>query len=179
MTLTDAKILMEKHRIPYQTAQYENQAAYYRHLALFPYTKNARDCKVIALVIPAVNGVMDIELQFDQKRGEYVFQDLHFGDFCFEMFNYNPDMLEADLLENIGQIVDGKMAVIVSNDLKRRRWLGDARFDLSDDDNVFGAPGFREAVAKIEKPKTLWQKLTGQQKQYEIYDWRTYRRVIK
>ena len=36
MTLTDGKILMEKHRIPYQTVQYENQEAYYRHLALFP-----------------------------------------------------------------------------------------------------------------------------------------------
>ena len=179
MTLTDGKILMEKHRIPYQTVQYENQEAYYRHLALFPYTKNARNCKVIALVIPAVNGVMDIELQFNQVRGEYIFDDMYFGDYCFEMFDYNPDMLEADLLENIGRIVDGKMAVIVRNDLKRKRWLGDAGFDLTDDDNVFGEPGFRAAVARIEKPKTLWQKLTGQREQYEIYDWRTYRRVIK
>lgn len=179
MTLTDAKILMERHRIPYQTAQYENEEAYYRHLALFPYTKNARDCKVIALVIPAVNGVMDIELQFNQKRGEYVFWDLFFGDYCFDMFDYNPDMLEADLLENIGQIVDGKLAVIVKNDLKRKHWLGDARFDLTDDDNVFGEPGFRAAVAKIEKPKTFWQKLTGKRIQYDIYDWRTHRQVIK
>ena len=134
---------------------------------------------MIALVIPAVNGVMDIELQFNQVRGEYIFDDMYFGDYCFEMFDYNPDMLEADLLENIGRIVDGKMAVIVRNDLKRKRWLGDAGFDLSDDDNVFGEPGFRAAVARIEKPKTLWQKLTGQREQYEIYDWRTYRRVIK
>ncbi len=179
MTLTDAKILLEKRRIPYQTAQYEDQAAYYRHLALFPYTKNARNCKVIALVIPAVNGVMDIELEFHQKRGEYLFRDMFFGDYCFEMFDYNTDLLEADLLENIGQIVDGKIAVIVKNDLKRKRWLGDSCFDLSDDDNVFGEPGFRGAVAKIEKPKTLWQKLTGGRIQYDIYDWRTYRRVIK
>lgn len=179
MTLTDAKILMERHRIPYQTAQYENEEAYYRHLALFPYTKNARGCKVIALVIPAVNGVMDIELQFNQKRGEFVFEDLFFGDYCFEMFGYNPDMLEADLLENIGQIVDGKLAVIVKNDLKRKRWLGDACFDLTDDDNVFGEPGFRAAVARIEKPKTRWQKLTGRRIQYDIYDWRSHRQVIK
>ncbi len=179
MTLTDAKILMERHRIPYQTAQYENEEAYYRHLALFPYTKNARDCKVIALVIPAVNGVMDIELQFNQKRGEYVFWDLFFGDYCFDMFDYNPDMLEADLLEYIGQIVDGKLAVIVSNDLKRKRWLGDACFDLTDDDNVFGEPGFRAAVARAERPKTFWQKLTGKRIQYDIYDWRTYRQIVK
>jgi hypothetical protein len=49
----------------------------------------------------------------------------------------------------------------------------------TDDDNVFGAPGFREAMAKIEKPKTFWQKLTGQRLQYDIYDWRTYRQVTK
>ena len=179
MTLTDAKILLEKRRIPYQTAKYESEAEYWRHLMRFPYTRNSRKCKITALVIPSVNGMKDIELQFSPLRGEYVFDELYFGDFGFDLSNYDPDLLEVDILEIIGQIVDGKMAVIVSNDLKRKRWLGDARFDLTDDDNVFGAPGFREAVAKIEKPKTLWQKLTGQQKQYEIYDWRTYRRVIK
>ena len=179
MTLTDAKTLLEKRRIPYQTAQYENEADYLRHLMPYPNTKNARNCKIAALVIPAVNGVKDIELQFNRRRGGYVFEELWFGGYSFEMFDYDPDLLEADLLERIGQIVDGKMTVILSNDLKRRRWLGDACFDLTDDDNVFGAPGFREAMAKIEKPKTFWQKLTGRKRQYDIYDWRTHRQIIK
>ena len=179
MTLLEAKTLLERRRIPYQTAQYENEAAYFRHLSPFPYLKNARSCKVTALVIPAVNGVKDIELQFIPKRGHYVFEELWFGGYSFEMFNYDPDLLEVDLLDYIGRIVDGKLAVIERNDLKRKRWGGDVCFDLTDDDNVFGAPGFREAMAKIEKPKTFWQKLRGQRIQYDIYDWRTHRQIVK
>ena len=179
MTLTDAKMLLEKRRIPYQTAQYENEADYWRHLMPFPYTQSARNCKITALVIPSVNGVKDIEIQFSRHRGTYVFDELWFGGYSFEMFDYDPELVEADLLDKIGQIVDGKLTVILSNDQKRRRWLGDACFDLKDDDNVFGAPGFREAMEKIEKPKTFWQKLRGQRIQYDIYDWRTHRQIVK
>ena len=179
MTLLEAKTMLERRRIPYQTARYEKEADYFRHLSPFPYLKNARNCKVTVLVIPSVNGVKDIELQFIPRRGEYFFEELRFGGFGFDMFAYDPDLLEADLLDFIGQIVDGKLAIVEAHDLKRKRWLGDARFDLTDDDNVFGAPGYREALEKIEKPKTLWQKLTGRRIQYDIYDWRTHRQVIK
>ncbi len=179
MTLLEAKTLLERRRIPYQTAQYENEAEYWKHCTPFPDTKNARSCKVITLVIPAVNDVKDIELQFNRRRGEYVFEDLWFGGYSFEMDDYDPDLLEADLLDMIGQIVEGKILVILCNDLKRKRWRSGLCFDPSDDDNVFGAPGFREALEKIEKPKTIWQKLTGQRIQYDIYDWRTYRQVVK
>ena len=179
MTLTEAKILLEKRRIPYQTAQYENEGAYYRHLTPFSNVKHSRPCKVTALVIPSVNGVKDIELQFNRSRRDYIFRDLHFGGYSFEMFDCAPDLLEADLLDLIGRIVDGKLAFVEVNDPKRRRWLSDSCFDLTAEDNVFGAAGYREAVAKIEKPKTLWQKLRGRRIQYDIYDWRTYRQVIK
>ena len=179
MTLLEAKTLLERRRIPYQTAQYENEAAYFRHLAPFPHVDDGRNCKVTALVIPAVNGVKDIELQFNRRRGEFVFEELHFGGYSFEMFDTDPDLLEADLLDLIGQIVEGKVVVILCNDLKRKCWKSSLCFDPTDDDGVFGAPGYREALAKIEKPKTFWQKLTGKRTQYDIYDWRTYRQVMK
>ncbi len=179
MTLIEAKILLERNRIPYHTAQYENEAEYWHHCMPFPYTDNARKCPVIALVIPSVNGVKDIELQFNRHRGEFVFRDLWFGGYSFEMFNYDPELLEADLLEFIGQIVDGSLAIIESNNLKKKRWRGDACFDLTDDDDVFGVRGYREATAKIEAPKTFWQKLRKTRIQYDIYDWRTHRQIVK
>lgn len=179
MTLPEAKRLFEGRGIPYQTAQYENEAEYWRHCVPFPYTGNAKNCPVVALVIPAVNGEKNIELQFNRRRGEYEFRELWFGAYSFEMFDHDLDLLENDLLDAIGQIVDGRFTVIECSDLRRKRWISDAGYDLSDDDNVFGAPGFREAIAKIEAPKTFWQKLTGQKRQYDIYDWRTYRRCIK
>lgn len=179
MNLIDAKALLEKRRIPYHIAQYENEAAYWRHISLFPDLSQAVSCRTIALVIPSVNGEKDIELQFNRTRGEYVFEELWFGGYCFELSDHDPDLLEADILDRIGQIVEGKTAVILACDLKRKRWIRDSCFDLKDDDNVFGAPGFREAVAKIEAPKTFWQKLTRQKRQYDIYDWRTCRQILK
>lgn len=179
MTLTEAKTLLEKRRIPYQTAQYEDEGAYWRHLMPFPYTQSARKCKITALVIPAVNGVKDIELQFSRSRGEYFFDELYFGGYGFELFDQDPELVEADLLDFIGQIVDGKLAIIVANNLKKKRFVSDGCFDMTDSDSVFGAPGFRDAVAKIEASKTLWQKLTGPKIQYDIYDWRTYRQIVK
>ena len=179
MTLTDAKTLLEKRRIPYHMAQYENEAEYLQHLMTFPNLRQAGSCRVAALVIPAPNGVKHIELQFNRTRGEYVFEELYFGSFCFELFDYDPALLAADMLDIIGKIVDGKLTVITANDLKKKRWISDGCFDLTDDDNVFGAPGFREAVAKIEAPKTFRQKLTGRTIQYDIYDWRTHRQIVK
>ena len=179
MTLLEAKTLLERSRIPYQTARYESEADYFRHLSPFPYLKNARSCKVTVLVIPSVNGVKDIELQFIPRRGEYVFEELYFGGYGFDMFDTDPDLLEADLLDLIGQIVEGKVVVILCNDLKGKRWKSSLCFDPTDNDSVFGAPGYREAVAKTEAPKTLWQKLTGRRIQYDIYDWRSHRQVIK
>ena len=179
MTLTDGKILLEKHRIPYHVAQYESEGDYFRHLMPFSNNAGTRNCKVTALVIPSVNGVMDIELQFNRRRGVYVFEDLHFGGYSFEMFDTQEEFLASDLLEWIGSVVDGRLAVIQCLDLKRKRWISHSSFDLREDDNVFGAPGFREAVEKIERPKSFWQKLRGRKMQYDIFDWRTHRQIVK
>ena len=179
MTLTDAKILLEKRGIPYQTVQYEDEAAYWRHLMRFPFTDSARQCKITALVIPSVNDVKDIELQFSRLRGEYVFDEMYFGGYGFDLYDQDPELVAADILDFIGQIVDGKLAVITANDLKKKRWISDSCFDLTDSDSVFGEPGFRETVARIEAPKTFWQKLKGQRIQYDIYDWRTHRQIVK
>ena len=157
MNLIDAKTLLEERRIPYRATQYENEAEYWGHLMPFPITKNARKCKVTALVIPAVNGEKHIELQFNRNRGGYVFEELYFGGFSFELCDHEPDMLAADLMDLIGRIVDGKLAVIETHDLKRRRSLPDACFDMTDPDAVFGEPGYREVIAGIEAPKTFLQ----------------------
>lgn len=179
MTLNDAKVLLERKRIPYRTAQYESEAEYWRHISRFSDLSQAGSCRTMALVIPSVNGAKDIELQFNRVRGEYLFEELWFGAYDFEMSDYDPDLVEADILDIIGQIVDGKLMVIEANDLKTKRWVNYSCFDLTDSDAVFGEPGYREAIEKIEAPKTLWQKLTGRKLQYDIYDWRTHRQIVK
>ena len=179
MTLSEGKVLLEKYRIPYHMTQYESEGEYFQHLMPGPGKTDSPKNQVAALVIPAVNGVKNIELQFNRRRGEYIFRELYFGSFCFELFYQEPGTLEADILDIIGRIVDGKLAVVERFDLKRKRWVSDGSFDLSSDDNVFGAPGFREAVAKIEAPRSLGQKLIGRKCRYDIYDWRTWRQIVK
>lgn len=179
MTLNDVKMLLSKNNISYELYEFENEAAYIHHAILFPYTKNAKNCKVIALTIASNNKKKNIELQFNAVDNNYIFEELRFGDFGFEMFDYNEEMLTDDLLNRINEIQGGSFAVIVANNLKSRRWLGDACFDLSDDDDCFGKHGFEKAMKRIKNPKGFIARLFKSQKQYEIYDWNSYQCIVK
>ena len=178
MTLHEAKTLLTENNLAFETSEFETEATYWHHTMLFPYTKNARNCKVIALIITSNNRKKNIELQFNAVGDDFLFEELRFGDFCFEMFDYNEEMLVNDLLHRINEIKSGTFSVIVANDLKNKRWLGDSCFDMNDDDH-FGKPGFEKAIQIIQAPKGFISKLLKARKQYEIYDWNTYKCIIK
>ena len=131
------------------------------------------------MIIVSKNKKKNIELQFNYVDNEFCFEELSFGDYCFEMFDYNEEMLAGDLLDRIEEIRCGNFVVIIANDLKKRRWLGDACFDLNDDDDAFGRQGFEKAMEQINKPKGLLARLFRTQTQYEIYDWNTYQCIVK
>ena len=103
---------------------------------------------------------------------------MRFGDYGFEMFDYNEEMLANDLLDHIKEIQSGNFTVIVANNLKSKSWIGDACFNLNDDD-AFGKAGFERAMKRIKKTKGLISKLLKSSKQYEIYDWNSYQCMIK
>ena len=179
MTLDDAKILLSENNIEFNVCEYENEATYWHHKMLFPYTKNARNCKVTTLVIVSKNKKKNIELLFNYVDNEFCFEELCFGDYSFEMFDYNEEKLPNDLQDRIKEIQSGNFVVIIANDLKNRRWLGDAGFDLSDNDDAFDRQGFEKAMRRINKPKGLFSRLFRTQKQYEIYDWNSYQCIVK
>ena len=179
MTLNDAKILLSENNIVFDVREFESETAYWHHVSMFPYTKNAKPCKVIALIIPSNNGRNDIELQFNANDNSIRFEELWFGGYSFESFDCNEEMLADDLLDRIKEIQSGNFVVIIAIDLKNRRWLGDACFDLNDDDDAFGRQGFEKAMGRINKPKGLLSKLFRTQKQYEVYDWNTYQCNVK
>ena len=56
MTLNDVKILLSENNIVFDVREFENETAYWHHVSMFPYTKNAKTCKVIALIIRSNNG---------------------------------------------------------------------------------------------------------------------------
>ena len=179
MTLNEVNVLLSENQIPFELCEFENETAYWHHVSMFPYTKHAKVCKVIALIIPSNNQHKNIELQFNATDNGFIFEELYFGGFGFEMFDYTEEMLADDLLDRIKEIQSGNFVVIIANDLKNRRWLGDSCFDLNDEDDAFGRQGFEKAMRRINKPKGLLSRLLKTQKQYEIYDWNTYQCIVK
>ena len=82
--------------------------------------------------------------------------------------------LEAELLDIIRQTRSGNLQIIVTNDLGRKHWLWDAAFYMSEDYADFAA-----VLERIQKPKSLWDKLTKRRIQYENYNRNTYRCILK
>ncbi len=179
MTLEEAKQLLRTNNIEFNILKFSSEAEYWRHSVLFPDTKNSKPCKVIAIIIKSNNEKKNIELQFNLRDNGFLFEELSFGDYCFEMFDYKEEYLAKDLLENIRLIMSGSFKVILANDLKKHRWLGDACFDMNDDDDDFGKQGFEKAINRIKKPKSFISKLTKSKMLYEIYDWNTYQSIEK
>lgn len=173
MTLSKVKELLDNNGISYDCAEYENESKFLSHIVMFPATIQAEPHKIASLVIRSDNGKTNIELMF-QQADDLIFEELYFGEYSFELFDIDEALTADQLISNIKAIMDGSLAFICANDLKHRRWLGDACYDLRD-----GRDAYEAKLQKIQKPKGFPAKLTRSKKQYEIYDWNTYRCVIK
>lgn len=180
MTLSEAKEFLNLNDIPFNAIEYPSEADYWRHIMLFPYLKHSRQCKVVALVIVSPNGRADIELQFNETSDGYLFAELYFGGLGYEAFLTHEEFLKDELICTITEITSGKTAVVSAYDPKKRRWLCDKIFDLSDtDDDDFGAEGFKKTVQRIKKRKSRFEKLFRIETLYEIYDWNSYQTIRK
>lgn len=178
MNLFQVKKLLQTNSIPFEEYEFENEADFLKHISSNPYTKNTKTSKFYALIIYSKNGKRHIELEFEEKDGDFVFWDLWFGEFCLEYFNCN---IRSDyLLDEIRQMMMGNRGVIIKSSTKNNRWIADAQFYLDDyDDDSFGKRGFEKAVKSIRKNKSFIEKLLGISHIYEIYDWNTYERIVK
>lgn len=174
MTLEQARKMLQVNQIPFQDMEFSCVAEYDNHNILYPNTKNTSPGRVIALVIPSQNSRKNLELQFTSAGDCFRFAELWFGEYSFELFDIGEGFLEAELLDKIGQILSGNFQVIVANDLGRKRWLWDTGFDMKEDYADFAA-----VLERIQKPKSLWAKLSKRRIQYEIYNWNTYRCILK
>ena len=178
MNLFQVKELLKANAIPFEEYEFENEAEFLKHILSNPYTKNTKTSKFYALIIYSQNGKRHIELEFEEKDGDFVFWDLWFGEICLEYFNYNISV--DDLLDEIRQMMMGNRGVIIRNNAKNNRCIADAQFDLDDDDDdLFGKQGFEKAVKSIRKKKSFIKKLLGISNNYEIYDWNTYEHIVK
>lgn len=178
MTLDEAKVLLARNNISFELREFNNEAEYLHHTTLFPGIKNALPRKVITMIIQSNNEKKNIELQFNDVGYAFHFEELWFGGFSYELFDYNDDedMLAEDLIHNIMEIKQGNLIMIVLNDIRKKRWLTDLCFDLSDIDDK---SRFQKALQRIKRPKGWFSKLMGIKEQYEIYDWNSYQCIVK
>ena len=179
MTLGEVQRMLEQREIKYYLRKYNTEKDFIEHIYLFPETKNASDYKVCSLVIPCQNEYKDMELQFNKIDGVYVFSEILFGEFCFEMYDHEEKYFAEDLMHIIFQVISGQIVVIVKNDLDKKRWLGDACFFLSDDDPVVGEPAFFRELERIQLPKTFFEEKFLTKKQYEIYSYNSYQCILR
>ena len=178
MRLTEIKEMLQAASIPFQERIFESESDFLAQILSDPYTKNTKTEKICALMIQSENGKKNIELEFCERDGDFVFWDLWFGEICFECFIYCTDA--SDLLDTIRQIMMGNLGAITENNAKTKRWYSDAIFDLSDeDDGEYGKLGFEKKVNKIRKKKSFIERLFGVSFAYEIYTWDTYEYVVK
>lgn len=174
MTLNDAKTLLNNNNFPFEMWKFQNETEYWNHITDYPINKNAKPCNVIALIIFSNNSKKHIELQFNETDGIFYFQEFWFGGFTFEMFDIKEEDLASEIVKRIEEIRSGCIAIITVNNIRKKRWLGDACFDLHCDANEF-----HRAIKKIDKPKRFSSQLIKARKKYEIYDWNKYKCVIK
>lgn len=172
MNLECAKELLAGRGVPFRTEEYACEADFWKHICLFPFAKNAADCRVIAVVISSNNGHRDLELQFAEMEEEYIFKELWFGDYSFEAFDYEPDTLEDEVLSDIEDVMSGNLMAFVINELSKQQWLGDG---LLKKDSDYAKKLKRDAL----KPRTWKQKVRKMKLQYEFYDWDNYQKTIK
>ena len=179
MRLEEAKRVIASRNYEFRVDEYKTESDFLRHIYLFPDLKDASDCRVRSLVIPCRNEHKNIELQFNEIDGEFYFVEMLFGDFCFEMFECPEEYLADEILDIVYQVISEQLAIILKNDLKRKKWISDDCYVLSDEDPVFGEPAFIMAINKIQRPKTPVEKLVNSQIQYEIYSYGAYQCIVR
>ncbi len=180
MTLNEARVLLCAKNITFELCEFENEIAYWHHISLFPNTQKAKLCKVIALIIKSNNQKKNIELQFNAANNDFIFEELRFGSFLFEYISQTQEGLPETLIEYIEEIQTGNYAIVIANDLKRKKLLWQACYGPNDDDDaLLGRQGYENALRVIAEKKSLIGRLFHNEIQYEIYDWNTYQCIVK
>ena len=174
MTIEHVKSMLMERRIPFLIFDYDNEEEYLKHVHKYPELKYAQPCRVKVIVIECFNGYKNLEIQFNEEDGEFLFIELLFGEYCFDMYENQNEFTPNDLMYNIHQVLSEQLAIIVKNDIKRERWISDDCYVLNDDDPIFGEPAFFAAVGYINRPHRFYESLKSPRYQFEIYTANSY-----
>lgn len=171
ITIEQFKKCLDNENILYKSQEYDNLEEFYDHLYMFPvYNKKERIGKVKALIIKNDNNNKDIELIFCEDNKDFFFNDMFFGEYSFEFFDWDVNYEEIDdLLLEIKNIMENNVSVIIINNISKKRYVGDFCFDGTNKDK------YQRIINSINKPKSIIKKIFSKSiLQYDIYNWNDY-----
>ena len=166
MDIDRAKEMLKRRKARYKEASYATEKDYWRHICEYYYCEHASDNKVRALVIPCKNGGRNIELQFTENNGNFIFTELYFGSFCFELSEstQQEEEQERELNNHLDNLLEGRYTVVTAADLNAGRLV----FDGFSPDMP---PDTKQRLAdRLGKANSIWGRLGRKNFAYEIYD---------
>lgn len=166
MDIDRAKEMLKRRKTRYKEASYATEKEYWRHICEYYYFEHASDNRVRALVIPCGNGERSIELQFTENNGSFIFTELYFGTFCFELSESaeEGEERERELNKHLGNLLEGRYTVVTAADINAGRLV----FDGFSPDMP---PDTKQRLAdRIGKANSIWGRLARKKFAYEIYD---------
>jgi len=176
MKLTQVKQLLDDNKINYTVSKVDNRGDFYRR-------KGFKDTKVshsfTLLTIPNPNHHLGLELIFISDNENPEFYDMEFGGYWHELFDLDETWYENELVNEIKNIMSGKVYYIFKRDAETGAWRSDSQYHDFDNDEMNSIAAYYKEIEKIHAPKTWLEKLKGKTMKYEIYNWTNYECVIK
>ena len=120
-----------------------------------------------------------LRVVFGEAEGEQRFIDLRFGQFDYELFQYSEETVLDELAEDIRAVLSGKTKVISAWETCTHRWRGDACFYVAPGEDEDDSDEYAAAVRRIERPKCRLLRCLTSRVTYAIYDWHSYREIIR
>ena len=177
--MDEVKVMLQRERIPFVEVQYPNEREYLKTYFRNPNLKGRNERAVFVLKIAGGNEKTPLWLEFQPGDGGMVFYDLYFGEYAFELFQNNDEMIRQTLTENIRNVLAGKIHVIVSWSGKNISWNGDACYYIAPGEADDDTEEYRKALRRIEKPRGWFGQRFGAETTYAIYNWYSYREITR
>lgn len=175
MNIDEAKTLLNTKGITFEEKDYATQREYWEHCSEFwhfEYASTKPDSMRKVLVIPCANGKKDIEIEFEQKDGEFEFVDLLFGSFAFEVEEDLPEgsTIEESLMEYLSDLLQNRYTVLTVSSIEGGVIMDSFRPNVS-------AAGREKLVDSYKKAVSFWGRLLKKHYVAEIYDCNLYQRI--
>lgn len=168
------RALLQREGLPFTQMDFSSERDFW--LAYSPHSdlSLADENPVSVLKIDGGHEKAPLYMDFKTFQGGMKLWDLHFGEYDFEIFEYDEADILPVLLREIRAVLAGETHMICTWRNRNRHWRGDARFHVSPGDEDDQSAAFESAVRKIKRRQRR-HRLFGSGVTCAVYSWHSYR----